>query len=99
MIAGNGVSGAEISGNLEWTAQGWFTLPEAALARQGVVIGGSGSGKTITLLRLAYIAARVYGDHVPYIDAKSDRHTATAFISLITAMVRATWMFPSHSLN
>jgi type IV secretion system coupling TraD/TrwB family protein len=65
--------------------KGKFVLPESTLARPGVVIGEAGSGKTETLLRLAFAAALVYGYYVLYLDAKGDRTTAARFLAAMWA--------------
>jgi hypothetical protein len=59
----------------------WLVLPAEILARPGVIIGEAGSGKTETLLRIAYLAAKVYGYDVVFIDAKGDEETAARFVA------------------
>lgn len=70
---------------LRFVRKGKFVLPESTLARPGVVIGEAGSGKTETLLRLAFAAALVYGYYVLYLDAKGDRTTAARFLAAMWA--------------
>ena len=48
-----------------------------ALNQHIVVLGSTGSGKTETLLRLAYGARKCYGYQVCYLDAKGDERTET----------------------
>jgi hypothetical protein len=64
----------------------WLAYPEADLSRHGVVVGAAGSGKTETLLRLSYLAARVYGWQVVFLDAKGDTATRERFVA---AMLQA----------
>src|SRR5215469_13002638 len=65
--------------------KGKFVLPESTLARPGVVIGEAGSGKTETLLRLAFAAAFIYGYYVLYVDAKGDCTTAARVLTAMWA--------------
>jgi len=65
--------------------KGKFVLPESTLGRPGVVIGEAGSGKTETLLRLAFAAAYIYGYYVLYMDAKGDCTTAARFLAAMWA--------------
>lgn len=65
--------------------KGKFLLPEATLARPGVVVGEAGSGKTETLLRLAFAAALVYSYYILFLDAKGDRATAARFVAAMWA--------------
>jgi Type IV secretion-system coupling protein DNA-binding domain len=80
---------------LRFVRKGKFVLPESTLARPGVVIGEAGSGKTETLLRLAFAAALVYGYFVLFLDAKGDRTTAARFVaSMWAAGKRCVKVFP-----
>ena len=58
--------------------------PPDLLNRHAVVIGASGTGKTVLLMRIAALCAKVYGWRVFYIDAKGDYGAAGTFL---TAMV------------
>jgi hypothetical protein len=78
--------GALVAGDLfEWGRRDggrlWLAYPEADLSRHGVVVGAAGSGKTETLLRLSYLAARVYGWQVVFLDAKGDAATRERFVA------------------
>jgi hypothetical protein len=75
-------------------------LLEVELQKHGVVIGGSGSGKTITLLRLAYLAAKCYGYRVFFVDAKADKPTAALFTAIMheSAGVNVR-LFPASSFD
>jgi hypothetical protein len=82
----DGLLGALVSGDLfEWGRRDagrlWLAYPEADLSRHGVVVGAAGSGKTETLLRLSYLAAKVYGWHVVFLDAKGDPATRDRFVA------------------
>jgi hypothetical protein len=96
---GMAVFGAPIIGDLPWCFESWLVLPEPELSKHGVVIGGSGSGKTISLLRLAYLAATVYGYRVFYVDAKGDRDTAALFLATMRQAGRNPRMFPREPLS
>ena len=82
----DGLVGALVAGDLfEWGRRDagrlWLAYPEADLSRHGVVIGAAGSGKTETLLRLSYLAARVYGWQIVFLDAKGDAATRERFVA------------------
>lgn len=55
--------------------------PPALLNRHAVVIGASGTGKTVLLMRIAALCARVYGWRVFYLDAKGDYGAAATFLA------------------
>lgn len=55
------------------------------LGRHVVIVGKPGSGKTTTLLRLSYLAAKVYGWRVYFLDGKGDVGTMHEFTSLMLA--------------
>src|SRR5690242_8768319 len=61
--------------------RGYFVLPQRLIARPSVVIGEGGSGKTVTLLLLAYLCAKVYGYDIIFIDAKGDETLAVQFVA------------------
>ena len=64
-------------GDLPWTHKHQFTFPLEALRHHIVCLGATGSGKTETLLRLAYGACKVYHQQVIYLDAKGEEKQAT----------------------
>lgn len=89
------------SARLHWgsSRNRWFVLPEGILNMHGVLIGGSGTGKTMTMLRIAALAA-LYGWKVFYLDAKGDKETAAQFIALMRALGKArVAMFPARAYN
>src|SRR6266849_5379068 len=71
--------------------KGWVVLPPEFLRHHIVTLGSSGSGKSETLRRLAYLAYQTYGQHVIFINAKGDRHTDPEqdIPSLFVATMRA----------
>ncbi len=76
--------GTFLGGDLyEWVVAGQLSIPLPELKRHAVVIGEPGYGKTITLLRLAVIAAR-YGMQVIYIDLKGSPKTAAQFVAAMS---------------
>jgi len=93
------VLGAATVGTLPWSIGPYAILPPGELAKHGVVIGGSGSGKTESLLRLAYIAAVVYGYRVFFIDAKGDPGTAARFLAVMRQAGVTSAMFPRQPFN
>lgn len=87
-IRGRAVLGAAASGDLssQWIARKPFGQPfvvydQENLGRHVAVIGQPGSGKTVTLMRLAYVAAKVYGWRVYFLDGKGDYATQREFIA------------------
>jgi hypothetical protein len=83
-IEGSMILGTALSGDLwEWVKEGYLIYPRRALGLHGVVIGRSGSGKTETLLRIAYLAAKIYRYQVIYLDAKGDWTLAARFRALM----------------
>jgi hypothetical protein len=96
---GHAVLGHVVDGDLPWCLGSLLVLPAEALSKHGVVIGGSGSGKTVSLLRLAYVAAKVYGYRVYFLDCKGDRHTAAQFVAMMRQAGLVPHMFPRQSLD
>lgn len=85
-IRGRAVLGPSIGGDLtrEWLARKQFggefvVMDESNLGRHVVVIGQPGVGKTITLMQLAHLAAKVYGWRVFFLDGKGDSQTQLEF--------------------
>jgi len=95
-VAGKPVLGVPLSGELpDWRIKDWVTYPAELLNRHAVIIGGSGTGKTEFLLRLAYLAAKILKWQVFYIDAKGDYAVANRFMATMAhAGARGTAMFP-----
>lgn len=95
-VAGKPVLGVPLSGELpDWRANAWVVYPAELLNRHAVIIGGSGTGKTEFLLRLAYLAASALKWQVFYIDAKGDYAVANRFMATMAhAGARGAAMFP-----
>ena len=86
---------------LHWgdDGKGWMVLPGEILNKHGVVIGGSGTGKTRTLLRIAYIALK-YGWSVHFLDAKGDQDTAALFLAMAREVgTKRVAIFPASAYN
>lgn len=87
-IRGQMALGPAISGDLsaEWLARKSFrgefvVYNEANLGRHVVIVGQPGSGKTVTVTQLAYLAAKVYGWRVFFLDGKGDFSTQREFVA------------------
>jgi hypothetical protein len=95
-LKGLPIIGIPLSGDLpDWRAKEWMAYPATLLNRHAVMIGGSGTGKTEFLLRLAYLAAKVLKWKVFYLDAKGDAEVANRFMAAMAhAGVNRVAMFP-----
>jgi hypothetical protein len=69
------------------------------LCRHVLVCGATGSGKTETLLRLAWAVAKFTGAPVFYLDGKGDRDTARRFCALMGDAGRPTRVFPVDAFD
>jgi hypothetical protein len=73
--------GTFLGGDLyEWLRGGQLCIPPEEMWRHGTVVGEPGYGKTMTLLRLATMAAR-YGMQVIFLDLKGSKKTAAQFVA------------------
>jgi len=79
--------------------RGMVLLSAGRLCRHLLVCGATGSGKTETLLRLAWTLARTSDAPVFYLDGKGDRETAARFCGLMADAGRATRVFPNEPLD
>jgi energy-coupling factor transporter ATP-binding protein EcfA2 len=61
----------------------YLCIHPTLLGRHVVLVGKPGSGKTTTLLRLAHLAAEVYGWRVYFLDGKGDVATMHDFTALM----------------
>lgn len=80
-------------------AGGAVFLSPTRLCRHLLVCGATGSGKTETLLRLAYAVAKCTDAPVFYLDGKGDRQTAERFAGLMTDAGRSTRVFPNEPFD
>jgi hypothetical protein len=79
--------------------RGMVLLSPERLCRHLLVCGATGSGKTETLLRLAWTLARTSDAPVFYLDGKGDRETAGRFAGLMADAGRATRVFPNEPFD
>jgi hypothetical protein len=71
-------------------------ISPARLVHHALVMGATGSGKTETLLRLAWVLAKCFDAQVLYLDGKGDRETAGRFTALMADAGRRTRVFPNE---
>jgi hypothetical protein len=81
------------------TSNGLVLLSPDRLCRHVLVTGATGSGKTETLLRLAWTVAKTSRAPVFYLDGKGDRQTAERFSGLMADAGRSTRVFPNEPLD
>jgi conjugal transfer pilus assembly protein TraD len=79
--------------------RGMVLLSPERLCRHLLVCGATGSGKTETLLRLAWTIARESDAPVFYLDGKGDRETAARFCGLMADAGRPTRVFPNEPFD
>ena len=98
---GAAVLGTALGGDLTVCQSGRYAVyPLDLLQRHAVFVGSSGSGKTEAFLRIAYLARKVYGWKVFFLDAKGDRDTAARFAAIMAqAGAQRTAMFPIEAYN
>jgi len=84
---------------LPTTANGLALLSKERLCRHVLVCGATGSGKTETVLRLAWAVARGTDAPVFYLDGKGDRRTAERFVGLMATAGRTARVFPNEPLD
>jgi hypothetical protein len=71
-------------------------LSQERLCRHLLVCGATGSGKTETLLRLAWTIAKTSDAPVWYLDGKGDEQNAERFVALMGDAGRETRVFPNQ---
>lgn len=81
------------------TSEGFVLLSPGRLCRHMLVCGATGSGKTETLLRLAWTIAKTSSMPVFYLDGKGDRQTAERFYGLMTDADRECRVFPNEPFD
>jgi conjugal transfer pilus assembly protein TraD len=79
--------------------RGMVLLSPQRLCRHLLVCGATGSGKTETLLRLAWTVAKESDTPVFYLDGKGDRETAARFLGLMSDAGRQTRVFPNEPFD
>jgi conjugal transfer pilus assembly protein TraD len=79
--------------------RGMVLLSPQRLCRHLLVCGATGSGKTETLLRLAWAVAKESDTPVFYLDGKGDRETAKRFCGLMADAGRTTRVFPNEPFD
>jgi hypothetical protein len=106
IAAGEGLTlGIPLGGDLtSWVSRGpkgnAFVYPAAALGMHAAVVGGSGSGKTETLLAIAARAAKTYGWKVLFLDCKGDPATQQRFAAAMhQAGVSRIGLFPQNAYD
>ena len=89
------VLGRKVSGEAVLPVhRGELCLPLSRLERHLLVLGASGSGKTETLLRLAWAVAQASDWQVLFLDAKGDERTQRRFHALMRDAGREARLFP-----
>jgi hypothetical protein len=79
--------------------KGRVQMPLARLRRTALVMGAPGSGKTVTLSRLAYGVAKTSDWQVVVIDAKGDADTQRRFASSMRHAGRDVLLFPQQEYD
>jgi hypothetical protein len=79
--------------------RGMVLLSPRRLCRHLLVCGATGSGKTETVLRLAWTVAKCSDAPVFYLDGKGDRDTAERFVALMADAGRQTRVFPNEPFD
>jgi hypothetical protein len=74
-------------------------LSQARLCRHVLVCGATGSGKTETVMRLAWTVAKESDAPVFYLDGKGDRDTAERFCGLMADAGRTMRVFPNEPFD
>lgn len=74
-------------------------LSPQRLCRHALVTGATGSGKTETLLRLAWTIAKASRAPVFYLDGKGDKQTAERFSGLMADAGRPCRVFPNEPFD
>jgi hypothetical protein len=94
------VLGAHVTGERALPTRGrQIVLSPARLCRHVLVCGAPGSGKTETVLRLAWAVASGTDAPVFYVDGKGDRENARRFVGLMADAGRRTRVFPNEPFD
>ena len=81
------------------TRHGRAALPLDRLSHHLLVTGATGSGKTETVLRLAYSLAATSDWKIVYLDGKGDPQTMERFAALMTHARRDVTLFPQRAYD
>jgi Helicase HerA, central domain len=79
--------------------RGLVVLSPQRLCRHMLVCGATGSGKTETVLRLAWAVAKCSDAPVFYLDGKGDHDTAERFTALMADAGRTPRVFPNEPID
>jgi len=79
--------------------RGMVLLSPGRLCRHLLVCGATGSGKTETVLRIAWAVANASDAPVFYLDGKGDRQNAARFCGLMADAGRTTRVFPNEPFD
>jgi hypothetical protein len=79
--------------------RGLVVLSPSRVCRHLLVCGATGSGKTETVLRLAWTIAKCSDAPVFYLDGKGDRETAERFCGLMEDAERGARVFPNEPFD
>jgi hypothetical protein len=94
------VLGVHVRGERALTRAGRYViLPPAWLCRHVLVCGATGSGKTETVLRLAWTLAGATNARVYYLDGKGDREAAERFVGVMADAGRTARVFPNERFD
>ena len=74
-------------------------ISPARLVHHALVMGATGSGKTETLLRLAWVLAKRFDAQVLYLDGKGDRECAARFAGLMADAGKDVRVFPHEPFD
>jgi hypothetical protein len=74
-------------------------ISPARLVHHALVMGATGSGKTETLLRLAWVLAKRFDAQVLYLDGKGDRECAGRFSALMADAGKDVRVFPHEPFD
>jgi Bacterial protein of unknown function (DUF853) len=78
--------------------RGYLFLSPQRLCRHLLVCGATGSGKTETVMRLAWAVAKASDAQVFYLDGKGDSQNAERFLSLMAQVGRDARVFPAEPI-
>jgi conjugal transfer pilus assembly protein TraD len=94
------VLAARVSGERALPTRGRLVVLSVERLRKHVLVcGATGSGKTETLLRLAWTLAKCSDAQVLYLDGKGDRENAERFVGLMADAGRQTRVFPDEPFD